>query len=122
MRKIITTQFDLYCCHHKALTEKDACSDFLKHLVDFVGMRIIPEDLIGSKNPISFWFGGEGIEKQDEGVTGTITLYESHAAFHAWSNSSYVCVVLSSCKEYDPFTVAQMIQKYLCAEYYNIKL
>jgi S-adenosylmethionine/arginine decarboxylase-like enzyme len=117
MKRLRTTQINLYDCYSDIIFSKEEINLFLERLVDFIGMRVIPEKMIENKNPHSFEFIPSELNLPDveAGITGTITLFESHAALHLWNNTRFVCVVISSCKDYDPDSVANYCQSYLSA-------
>jgi S-adenosylmethionine/arginine decarboxylase-like enzyme len=121
MKKLFTTQIDLYDCKRLPRTVEEN-NDFLINLVSFIGMRRIPEDMIGSKNPHSFYFDVNklGLPEDEAGITGTITLFESHSASHLWEKTNFACVVICSCKEYYPEAVAEFCRKYFDSSSWDI--
>jgi S-adenosylmethionine/arginine decarboxylase-like enzyme len=119
--RLQTVQIDLYDCTKLPRTVEDT-NDFLTNLVAFVGMRIIPENIIGNGNPYSFYFDVKKLCLPDieAGITGTVTLFESHAAIHTWFDMDFACVVLTSCKQYIPDAVAEFCRKYFGANIWEI--
>lgn len=117
MKTLITTQVALHRCEKLPNTVDDA-NKFLLDLVDFIDMRVIPEELIGQKNPHCFEFVANemNMDSIEDGITGTIVLVESHAAIHTWPNDNFVCIVVTSCKPYERSKVAQF-----CANYFESK-
>jgi len=121
-KKVKTTQINLYSCEHPVLTDPQYGNLFLEELVEFISMNKIPEEIIGSKNPVTFQFNPGFVEKQEHGVTGIITLYESHCAFHSWPElDGFLCVVISSCKDYDVAATARWIAEKVNAKGYKFK-
>lgn len=122
MKKMMTIQIDLEGCQNASLSDKRECKLFLIDLVKSIGMKIIPERFIGSPNPVSFFFN-DYVEESEFGVTGVVILYESHAAFHGYCNlNGYACVVVTSCKYFDPEKTSGWVKEYLMAEKCNYKV
>lgn len=117
MKTLDTMQITLQRCRRFPNTVEDA-NKFLTNLVEFIGMRIIPEEMIGQKNPHSFCFNSSAVSlpPEEDGITGTVILYESHAAIHTWTEDNLICIVVSSCKPYERIPVAQF-----CADYFDSK-
>jgi S-adenosylmethionine/arginine decarboxylase-like enzyme len=112
MKTIQTTQIKLYGCTHDLMEKHYEMDSFLELLVDQLGMTKIPEHYIGL-NPNSFYFDDKLVTGDEVGVTGTILLYESHVAAHAWPHKNgEAYIVISSCKEYDPLMIALWIVGY----------
>jgi len=117
MKRLRTTQINLYNCHSDIIFSKEEVNLFLERLVDFIGMRVIPEKMIENKNPHSFEFIPKELNLPDieAGITGAVILFESHSCAHIWSETRFVCVVITSCKDYSPDDVANYCQSYLSA-------
>jgi len=127
MKTLQTIQVNLYDVDLKEIHTEFGSNMFLQSLVYFVNMRIIPEELMKVSNPNSFYFDHEkvNVDKCEEGVTGIIVLYESHAAIHTWKNTNFVNVVLTSCRPFCSEYVAKFCQVYCYAkrmEYGEIRL
>jgi S-adenosylmethionine/arginine decarboxylase-like enzyme len=122
MKTIQTTQINLHDCKKIKDLGKDRANYFLEKLVDFIGMRKIPEKMIGSPNPNSFEFIPEevGLPDVEYGVTGCILMYESHCSLHAWNNTGFVAITICSCKEYDQYIAAKFCSLFFDSKNYDI--
>jgi S-adenosylmethionine/arginine decarboxylase-like enzyme len=107
-----TTQVNIYDCVHPLMCDEKEMNIFLSKLVEFIGMTIIPENLVGQKNPNSFLCNPDTKPVEEHGISGCVILFESHIVAHSWYDSNFLNVVITSCKEYDPRTTALWIVGY----------
>lgn len=75
--------------------------DFLKILVNRIGMRILAGPLVGHENG----------DKLKEGCSGIILLYESHAAIHTYPNQKEAFIDIFSCKDFEKQAVLEVISE-----------
>jgi S-adenosylmethionine/arginine decarboxylase-like enzyme len=80
-------------------------------LVELVGMRV-------AAGPTSVYVTDLG----NEGLTGTVTLYTSHASLHVWDNEipSLFQFDIYSCKKFDIFDVIGKLNDFDLYEYQYI--
>lgn len=83
----------------EALDDDRGVGDFLKALVDRIGMRILAGPLVGREE------GGP----DKRGCSGVVILYESHAALHTYPELGEAFVDIFSCKEFSVDTVREML-------------
>jgi len=107
-----TTQINVYDCVHPLMNDPKEMSIFLSKLVEFIGMTIIPEELIGQKNPHSFPYKPESKPVEDHGISGSVILVESHVAAHSWCKNNFLNVVITSCKDYDAAITSMWVTRY----------
>lgn len=88
----------------------EKCSDlryiweFLDTLPDKVGMTKIVQPYV---------FPYSGLIPEDEGITGTVIIAESHITFHSFIRKDYFFFDLFSCKEFDvDFVVNEVIRAF----------
>jgi S-adenosylmethionine decarboxylase len=116
MKALRTTQINLYYCDTKKIDDVDTCRNFLIDLVKLINMNMIPEEMIGSPNPIIFSYVSSE-DKNEDGVTGVIILCESHTAIHTWpKKEGFAEIVINSCKDYDPKAAADYCYKFFGAK------
>jgi S-adenosylmethionine/arginine decarboxylase-like enzyme len=101
-----TAQINLYGCEREKISSKEYIENFLESLVVSIHMTKIPKKMIGHANPSVFVFNPDDVKRSvvENGITGTILLYESHCAIHTWPSEYYddfATVIISSCKDYD---------------------
>ncbi len=76
----------------------EKCSDlnyiweFLNTMPDLLGMTKITQPYV---------FPYSGLIPEDEGVTGTVVIAESHLAFHSFTRKDYFFFDIFSCKPFD---------------------
>jgi S-adenosylmethionine/arginine decarboxylase-like enzyme len=123
MKNIKTTQVYTYGCEPKLIDNIDFMNSFLEDLVDIIDMNKIPPELIKGENPKSFYFDAAVLNLPDEdaGITGVITLFESHCAFHSWTKYKFCCIVICSCKDYNSDLVAYFCKDRFKAENVSYK-
>jgi len=92
---------------------------FLTKLVKFIGMTVIPEHIVGQKNPHSFPFKPDSKPVEDHGVSGTVILVESHIAAHSWVDNKFLNVAITSCKEYKDKMTALWVVGYCKSKTYE---
>lgn len=116
-----TTQINFYDCVHPLMSSTEDMNVFLLELVDFIKMRPIPDNITNIANPASFEVTEFDVkEPTDTGVTGTVILFESHASAHAWDKLNMLCIVVCSCKDYDPYQLVLWAVKYTGANIYKM--
>jgi S-adenosylmethionine/arginine decarboxylase-like enzyme len=114
-----TTQVNVYDCVHPLMNDPKEMSIFLSKLVEFIGMTVIPEELIGQKNPHSFPYKPESKPVEDHGISGSVILVESHACSHSWISKNFLNVVITSCKHYDEKSLLSWILVYTSSNIYK---
>lgn len=123
MKTLLTTQIDLIDCNY-LISDVSAGNIFLEELVTFIGMRKIPEEMIGCKNPNSFYFDNTKVMLSDveAGFTGVITLFESHIAFHSFDVDRFVSIVVCSCKPYSSEDVGDFCRSFFMASKVTVNI
>ena len=126
LKRIKTTQINLYNCDSPIMCSVEEAENFLSELVKEIGMNLIPEEITNCKNPKAFDFETSKVNLSEEeaGITGVVTLYESHIAIHTWTKTkpcNAAIVVISSCKDYDHGKTANWIVNKLKADIYKVK-
>ncbi len=84
---------DLRGCDRTAITDLNVVFDFLQELPNRLGMTIIDP-------PKTMRYSG--LVPEDWGVTGSVTIAESHCFFHSFPDrDGYVFIDVFSCKPFD---------------------
>lgn len=124
MKDIKTVQIDLFACRGLDNLDTTVGNYFLEKLIEYIQMRKIPEEMIGSPNPCSFEFFPEmvGLEGSEKGFTGIAIMMESHVAYHSWNDLDFVTVTICSCKDFCPYNAAKFCSRFFDAGNYIIKL
>ncbi len=83
---------DLGDCDVARLTDLPYIFNLLNTLPDEIGMTKITQPYV---------FPYEGLVPDDEGITGTVIIAESHISVHTFPRKKYCFVDLFSCKTFD---------------------
>lgn len=86
---------------NEILVDPDRISLFLSDLVSRIGMRIL-------SGPIT---GVESSNPENEGCSGVVILYESHAAIHTYSNLQKIFVDVFSCRDFETTEVVDEVDQ-----------
>lgn len=91
------------CYVNKPLTSVEKTVNWLKKLVDAIGMKIVA-------GPFAAYCKSEN----NEGITGACCIETSHCSIHVWDkvDKPYMRLDVYSCKEFDEKTVDAMIEEF----------
>ena len=83
---------DLNQCNVSQLNSIDTCIHFLNKLPDLIGMTKLTQ-------PYAFPY--HGIEEDDQGITGTVIIAESHLSIHTFPLKEFAFIDIFSCRPFD---------------------
>lgn len=70
--------------------------------------------------PIIYVFPNDHVPN-DQGVSGTMLMVQSHCAFHWWSKTRFCHWTISSCREFEPEAIIVEIGKSIFAEKVEVR-
>ena len=82
---------DLNLCDINKLNSIKTCFKLLNELPDHIGM---------TKITMPHVFPYQGLVPEDEGITGTVIIAESHLSVHTFPKKSYAFIDVFSCKPF----------------------
>jgi len=84
--------------------DKAVIHNYFKKITDYLNLKMYGK-------PIIFSPGGEG-KRENQGYDAFVPLIDSGISVYVWSNSSFLSLIIYTCKNFDPHKAMEFTKEY----------